>query len=280
MRRNASTGTRVDQARAEEESRRRGVAVDEPLRLVHEVGGDVDRAAALDARVEEPPGAAERGAVDELLEMVDALLLDGARGAVGAKPPKSGRSSTSRLTSRPSCRAGPSSSRARAGRRRGSPASSREVGRLHQPRLVGQHVEAGGVQPAHHAGLAAVLAGEHHHVAPPLDEEPCEGVGGAPAPGAASGGRSARRLKRSTSARKSSSSAPARRVDEDLVGATRGVRHAQGQRRRGSGPGSRKSQGVHGRAAMVPHLLLCGRGPRTLTLRPGDGGRVPWHIGS
>ena len=33
--------------------------------------------APLDTHVEEPPGAPERGAVDELLQMMDALELDG-----------------------------------------------------------------------------------------------------------------------------------------------------------------------------------------------------------
>ena len=52
-------------------------AVDEPLRLIDEVRRDVDRPGPLDAHVEEPPGAPERGAVDELLQMMDALELDG-----------------------------------------------------------------------------------------------------------------------------------------------------------------------------------------------------------
>ena len=66
------------------------------------------------------------------------------------------------------------------------------------------------MEPAHHPGLAAVLPGQHHHVARPLDEELVEGIGGEPH------ARAARRwgaprgvLKRSTSARKSSSSGPA-----------------------------------------------------------------------
>src|SRR5207253_7912678 len=69
-----------------EEHRRRGVAVDEPLRLVHDVRRNVDRTAPLRAHVEEPPRTSERGAVDELLQVVHALLLDGRRGgAEGAE---------------------------------------------------------------------------------------------------------------------------------------------------------------------------------------------------
>ncbi len=90
-------------ARGEQRRRvaRRGVGVEQPLGLIDLVGGDVHRPAALDARVEEPPRAAERRAVHALLEVMDALLLDGGLRRVGREAAEDLGSSTSRLTRRP-----------------------------------------------------------------------------------------------------------------------------------------------------------------------------------
>ena len=51
-----------------------------------------------------------------------------------------------------------------------------EIAGLDEPRLVREHVEAGVVQAAHRARLAAVLAGEDHDVAAPLGDQPLERI--------------------------------------------------------------------------------------------------------
>ena len=104
------------------------------------MGGNVDRAAPLHAHVEEPPRTSEGGAIDELLQMVHALLLDGRpivaegaeeRGSTDEPLDQSGRHV---VTPRHDLR----------GQRPALEARPHvlEVGRLHEPRLVGEHVEA------------------------------------------------------------------------------------------------------------------------------------------
>src|SRR5262249_41293741 len=112
----------------------------EPLRLVHDVRRNVDRTAPLRAHIEEPPWTSERGAVDELLQMVHALLLDGRRvGAKGAEDlggadeplDQSGRDA---VTPGHDLRGQPPALEARR--------HVLEVARLYEPRLVGEHMEA------------------------------------------------------------------------------------------------------------------------------------------
>ena len=123
-----------------EERRRRGIAVHEPLRLVHDVRGYVDRAAPLHAHVEEPPGTSEGGAIHELLQMMHALVLD--RRPVVAEGAEDGGS-----TDEPLDQSGRQVVTPRHDLRGQRPALEArphvlEVGLLHEPRLVGEHVEA------------------------------------------------------------------------------------------------------------------------------------------
>ena len=123
-----------------EEHRRRGVAVHEPLRLVHDMRRNVDRTASLQTHVEVPPRTSEGRAIDELLQVVHALLLDGRpviaesaeeRGNTDEPLDQSGRHVVTPghdlRSQRPAVEARP---------------HVREVGRLHEPRLVGEHMEA------------------------------------------------------------------------------------------------------------------------------------------
>ena len=141
------------------------------------MGGDVDRAPALHARVEVPPRAAERDTVDALLEVVHALLLDGRRGA-GVEAAEERGVVHQPLHQPRDGVAPPRHHLAHERPAREARADRGEVPRRHQPGLVGQDVQAGRVEGLDHAGLAAVAAGQHHQVAGALGQEPRERVGG------------------------------------------------------------------------------------------------------
>jgi hypothetical protein len=97
IRRNASAGTGVDHARADRSAGDAASSSHEPLSLVHDVGGDVDRAAPLHAHVEVPPGTSEGSAVDELLQWCTLSCSIGRPSS--RKAPKSAGVPTSFLTS-------------------------------------------------------------------------------------------------------------------------------------------------------------------------------------
>jgi hypothetical protein len=125
-----------------------------------------------------------------------------------------------------------------------------EVGRLHEPRLVGEHVEAGFVQPPYRPRLAPVLAGEDHDVSAPLVDEPPERIIARRHDGAPARGVLGAPVEALDEGEEVAQLGPLACVDEHLVGHAR-LRHAQGQRGV-EVPRVEEEQGVHG-AAMVPH---------------------------
>jgi len=209
-----------------EERRRRGVAVHEPLRLVHDVGGNVDRTASLHAHVEEPPGASEGGAIHELFQLVHALLFDG-------RPVLAEGAEERWSTDEPLDQSGHRVVAPRHDLRSQRPAFEArphvlEVGLLHEPRLVSEHVEARFVQPSYGARLAPVLAREDHHVSTALVDEPPERVVGRGHDGAPARGMRGAPVETLDEGEEIAQLGALARVHEHLVGRAR-LWHAQGQ---------------------------------------------------
>ena len=203
-------------------------ALEQPLRLVDEMGRDVGGAAPLDARVEEPPWPAERGAVDALVEVMHALDVDRRRlGVAGLEASEDGRGVDQALheAHREVAAAGHHLADERPAGQAGF--DIREVIGPHQPWLVREHVEAGLVQPAQRLRLAAVPPGHHHHVARALREQLAQGIAAR-----AHHGTPGRRMRAAAveALDEGEEVAPLRavlRVDEDLGRDSR-LRHAQG----------------------------------------------------
>ena len=216
-------------------------AVHQPLRLIHEVRRNVDGARALDTHVEKPPRAPERCAVDQLLQVVDALELDGrpvggerAEDAVGVDEPfhEPGRNVMAPghhlHHQRPSAETG---------------AKIGKVARVDEPGLVGEHVKARLVQPPDGACLAAVPAGEHDDVAAPLADQARERIAVADRHRSPARGSLGPAIEPFDQREEIPAFRAVRRVDEDLVGDAR-IRDAQ--RERGvKVPGVEKEQRVH-----------------------------------
>jgi hypothetical protein len=104
-----------------------------------------------------------------------------------------------------------------------------EILGLHEPRLVGEHVEARLVQAAHGARLAAVPAREHDHVAAPLADEAVERIVGDDHEGTPAGGLLRAPVEALDEREKVPQLTALARVDDDLVGRA-GLRHAQRER--------------------------------------------------
>jgi hypothetical protein len=150
--------------------------VQESLRLVDQVGGNVREAVALNADVEVPRRPPQRGAVHHLLEMVHAREAD--RGALGrVEGAEDVRRADQALgdAGGGGVAAGHHLHDARPAAQHVTHVGQRRRGR--DPRLVGQHVQAGVVEPTGERHLAVVLPGQDDHVAGPLTRQPAERVG-------------------------------------------------------------------------------------------------------
>ena len=187
---------------------------------------DVHGSASLDAHVEVPPWAAKRRAVDQLLEMVNALELEG-RPAVAKAAEDVGE--IDQPLHQPGHQVVPACHDLRGqGPGAETPPHVLEIARLDEPGLVGEDVKAGVMELTDRACLVAVPPGQDHHVAAPLFHERRQRIGGGEHRWAPARGLFGPMIEPLHQREEVAKLGAILRIDEDLV-IDRGMRDAQGQ---------------------------------------------------